>query len=289
MSTVYSRMDSNLRLARRAKGTRSQYLYHVRRFIERLDGKDPTVCTEDDVRAYLHFLIEEKKTSRSSQKMATGALKYLFHATLNMPEVTQTIPWPKIVSPLPTVLAHQELVDLFRAAPTSQHRVAMLCMYGAGLRIAEVSRLKANDIDSERGVLVVRAGKGNKDRQTVLPDRLLSNLRQWWRSDRPTGGGAWLFPSRQAKSGHVTTGHIYNGFRTALKTADIQREGVRPHSLRHSFATHMLEAGVDVRVVQAMLGHSNIQTTTRYAQVRTDLIAEVPDPLNLLAESVRKR
>jgi integrase/recombinase XerD len=114
-------------------------------------------------------------------------------------------------------------------------------------------------------------------------------LRQWWLSDRPKGGGTWLFPSRQAQSGHVSKAHIYNGFRTALKSADIQREGVCPHSLRHSFATHMLEAGVDVRVVQAMLGHSNIQTTTRYAQVRTDLIAEVPDPLNLLAESVRKR
>ncbi len=288
MSTIYSRMDSNLRLARRSKGTRCQYLHHVKRFIERLDGRDPTTCTEDDVRAYLHFLVDEKKASPSSQKMATGALKYLFHATLSMPEVTQSIPWPKIASPLPTVLAHQELIDLFRAAPTSQHRVAMLCMYGSGLRISEVCRLTANDIDSERGVLIVRCGKGGKDRQTVLPDRLLLNLRQWWRSDRPSGG-TWLFPSRQAKSGHVTTGHIYNGFRAALKTANVQREGVRPHSLRHSFATHMLEAGVDVRVVQAMLGHSNIQTTTRYAQVRTDLIARVPDPLDLLAESACKR
>jgi len=281
-------MDSNLRLARRAKGTRKQYLYHAKCFLERLDGKAPADCTEGDVRAYLHFLIEEKKASPATQKMATGALKFLFHTTLAMPQVTESIPWPKITTPLPTVLAHGELVELFRHAPTPQHRLAMLCMYGAGLRISEVCRLKANDIDSVRGVLIVRAGKGNKDRRTVLPDRLLLNLRRWWRNDRPRSAEAWLFPSRQAKSGHVTTGHIYNGFKTAAKAANVQRDGVRPHSLRHSFATHMLEAGVDVRVVQAMLGHSNIQTTTRYAQVRTDLIAKVPDPLTLLVESVRK-
>ena len=136
-------------------------------------------------------------------------------------------------------------------------------------------------------MVLVRKGKANRDRQTELPDRLLENLRRWWRNDRPSTG-PWLFPSRQSRSGHVTDRHVREGFNRAVAAAGVRREGVRLHSLRHSFATHMLEAGVDVAVVQAMLGHRSIQTTTRYAQVRTDLIASVPDPLERLVDSVRK-
>jgi len=262
-------------------------MHHVDRFMSRLE--DPTLddVGEEEVRAYLHHLVDERKVSPYTQKAATAALKFLFERTLGRPEVTKPIPWPTITSPLPAVLSARELVAIFRAAPSPQQRVALVCMYGTGVRVSEVCRLRPEDIDSERGVVLVRKGKGNRDRQTVLPDRLLENLRRWWRNDRPSTG-PWLFPSRQSRSGHVTDRHVREGFNRAVAAAGVRREGVRLHSLRHSFATHMLEAGVDVAVVQAMLGHRSIQTTTRYAQVRTDLIASVPDPLERLVDSVRK-
>jgi len=280
-------MDSNLRLARLSKGTREQYLSWCCRFLNHYRDRDLGKVGETEVRAFLHWFVEERRVSPYTQKMAVAALKFLFERTLGRPEVTATIPWPKVPQTLPAVLAHAEMVALLRHAPTELHRVAMLCMYASGLRVSEVCRLRGTDIDSARGVLIVRGGKGQKDRQTVLPDRLLHNLRPWWRARKAKG--PWVFPSGRSGSGHVTPHHVRDGFNAALRAAGISRQGVRLHSLRHSFATHMLEAGVDIAVVQAMLGHRSIGTTTRYAQVRTDLIATVPDPLQLLADKVTRR
>ncbi len=288
MSAVYSRMNSDLRLRRLSAGTRAQYLRHCKRFLNKQGDRDIAAVGEPEVRAYLHELVEVHRVSPYDQKMAVAALKFLFERTLARPEVTATIPWPKIPETLPTVLSRAELVELLRHVPNRDQRIALLCMYGSGLRISEACRIRAEDIDSARGVLLVRRGKGNKDRQTVLPDRLLANLRQWWRQ-RPVKNSPWLLPSRRSKSGHITPHYVANGLRAAVRAAGIHRPGITPHTLRHSFATHMLEAGVDTRVVQAMLGHRNIRTTTRYAQVRTDLIARVPDPLQLLADAVTRR
>lgn len=288
MNGNYSRMDSDLRLARRADDTRKQYLRCVHAFDRFLGDVELAAASEDDVRRWLHHLIEARKASVFTQKMQLAALKFLFERTLQRPEVTCALPWPKVVSPLPEVLSQQEIVAILHAAQSERLRVALLCMYASGLRVSEVCRLRAEDLRSDRGVLVVRRGKGNKDRQTVLPNRLLRNLRKWWPQRAPTSE-SWLFPSNRSACGHITEHHLRDGFNAAVRKAGVYRSGVRLHSLRHSFATHLMEAGVDVRVVQAMLGHRNIQTTTRYAQVRVDFIATVPDPLDLLESAVRKR
>lgn len=286
MQDVHSRLDSDLRLSRRSRSTAQHYRQHARRFVAHFKGRAIEDLGEPEVRQYLHHLVEKRRVSPYTHKMAVAALKFLFEQTLGRPAEVCRIPWPKVVDPLPTVLSHADLMALFRAATPPMPRTALLCAYASGLRISEVCRLQVGDIDSPRGVIHVRAGKGGKDRLTVLPARLLANLRDYWRQTRPAG--PWLFPARSA-TGCISPTHLRHGFRVAVRLGGIRRKGVRFHSLRHTFATHMLEAGVDVRVLQALLGHARVETTTRYAQVRTDFIATLPDPLELLAQTVTRR
>lgn len=284
MLDLHSRLKSDIRLSRRSKRTESQYRHHVTRFLAHFADRSPEELGEEEVRAYLHHLVEVRQASVHTQKMALAALKFLFERTLGRPDEVRRIPWPKVTDPLPTVLAHADLVALFRAAEALV-RIACLIAYAAGLRVSEVARLQVTDIDSARGVIVVRGGKGGKDRLTVLPPKLLAALRKYWSETRGPVAGPWLFPAA-TRDGHVSARRLDEGFAKARRAAGIRRRGVRFHSLRHTFATHALEAGVDVRVLQSMLGHRRIDTTTRYAQVRADLIAQVPDMLGLLAQTV---
>lgn len=231
-----------------------------------------------EVRQYLHHLVEERKVSASTQKMALAAIKFLYNVTLRRPEVVARIPWPKIVEPLPVILDRQELPPLFVAAPTPIIRVGMLLAYGAGLRVSEVARFEIGQIDSKRGVIIVRKGKGGKDRLTLLSPTLLAELRCYWRQVRPQP--PWLLPgSRQGQP--ISRRMLQNGMCEAVRIAHITKD-VSFHSLRHAFATHMLEAGVDTRVIQAMLGHASMKATNRYTQVRADIFATLPDPLKFL-------
>lgn len=282
---VYSRVDSDLRLSRHAASTRKHYLNECRKFLSHFSDRKPEELGEADVRVYLHHLIEVRRVSPYTHRMAVAAIRFLFERSLGKPEQVARIPWPRVTDALPTVLAHAELVALFRAATKSMLRTMLLAGYGAGLRVSEVCRLQVGDIDTPRGVIVVRGGKGGKDRLTTLSPRLLRALRRHWTETRPAG--PWLFPGQSAV-GHVGHKVLHAGFRAAVRQAGIRRAGVRFHSLRHSFATHMLEAGVDTRVLQSLLGHSRVETTARYAQVRSDLIAALPDPLDLLARTVRR-
>ena len=286
-NAVDSRLKSDLRLSRRSPRTEKRYLHEARRFFAHFPGRSPETLGEAEVRTYLHHLVDVRRVSQHTHKMSLAAIKFLFEKSLGRPEEVKRIPWPKVVDGLPVVLAHAELVALFRAAAaTPLVRVACLCAYASGLRVSEAMRLQVADVDSARGVLLVREGKGGKDRITVLPPRLLVALRRHWRETRPKG--PWLFAGG-TKAGHVGVHVLEDGFARARRAAGITRPGVRFHSLRHSFATHMLEAGVDVRVLQALLGHSRVETTSRYAQVRTDLIARLPDPLELLARTLAPR
>lgn len=283
---VHSRLQSDLRLSRRSKKTEKRYLYQARHFLARFPDRAPESLGEEDVRGYLHHLVDERRVSAYTHKMALAAIKFLFEKTLGRPEEVKRIPWPKVVDGLPVVLGHAELVALFRMSPTPVDRAAHLCAYGSGLRVSEVARLQVPDIDSARGVVHVREGKGDKERLTVLPPRLLAALRRYWAETRPKG--PWLFPGGTA-AGHVSVRRLEDGFAKARRAAGITRPGARFHSLRHSFATHMLEAGVDVRILQEMLGHRRLETTTRYTQVRADLLARLPDPLELLARTLAPR
>jgi integrase/recombinase XerD len=277
MKSMYDRMDADLRLARKSPDTRVEYLRQVRCF-ERFAKRLPDQLGKDDVRVYLLDLVEKKKVSPQTQKMALAGLKFLYGTTLQRPEVVAGIPWPKVVSPLPAIINQSEIPVLLAAAESPLIRAAMATAYAAGLRVSEVCALRFEDIDSQRNVLVVREGKGARPRQAFLSSYLVDELRRYWKAVRPTP--PWLFPGTRVDT-HVTKRVVQVGFNRAARAAGLRRP-VTFHSLRHSFGTHMLEAGVDSRVIQVLLGHKSIHTTMRYTQVRTDIYRSLPDLLALL-------
>ena len=277
MGEFHDRMQSDLRLARKASGTQTEYLAHARRFVA-FHRRPPTELGEAEVRQYLHHLIDERKASVYTQKMATAGIKFLYSVTLQRPEVVASIPWPKVVDPLPAILDPSEVSPLFAAACSLVVRAGMMLGYAAGLRVSEVCALRVEDLDAKRSAIVVRGGKGGKDRQTLLSPLLHEQLRRYWLAVRPAG--PWLLPGSKPEA-PLDRRVLQDGIRLAVQKVGL-RKRITFHSLRHSFATHMLEAGVDLRVIQSMLGHASIGTTTRYLQVRSDLLAKLPDPLALL-------
>jgi len=189
----------------------------------------------------------------------------------------ERIPFPRRERKLPMILSREEVRGLLEAPRNLRHRALLAILYGSGLRISEVARLKVSDIDSARNVLWVRSGKGRKDRQALLPPKLRELLRSYWRSRRPTD---WLFPG--ARSGQpISVKAIFTACRNAARAAGIAKP-VHPHSLRHAFATHLLEAGVDLRTIQILLGHANLETTARYLQVADVAVRATTSPLELL-------
>lgn len=275
-------MESNLRLSRYKDPTQREYLRHAKLFVKHF-MKPAAEIDGQEVRQYLHHLIDEEEASVSKQKMAFAGIKFLYEKTLYLPEVVANIPWPKVDHRLPSILSFAELDALFAAAPTIRLRTAFLLGYGAGLRLNEIRLLKVGDIDSERGVLHV-FGKGSKERLTLLTERLLEALREYWRTVRPPG--PLLFPGG-SPDGAMSRTTLQSGFRKSAKTAGI-RKRVSLHTLRHNFATMLFEAGTDSRVIQELLGHRSAQTTARYLKVRADFIRRVVCPLQLMEEHLKK-
>ncbi len=282
MAKFYDLMNSNLRLSRRAEKTRAEYLRHAKQFVA-FHMKSPPELGEKEVREYLHYLVDDLKVSCSTQRMAVAAIKFLYK-TIGRQEVVDAIPWPKMKHRLPVVLSFPELSSLFDAAPNLFLKTTFLVAYGAGLRVNEVCHLKTENIDSKRGVLQV-IGKGDKERLTLLPSRLLQALREYFRHYRPAG--PWLFPGGTSE-GNVSRTKLQSGFRKAAKLANI-RSRATFHSVRHSFAVHLFEAGTDSRVIQELLGHKSPRTTARYLKVRTDFIRQVPCPLQLMEQHMKKQ
>jgi len=277
MVELDDRMESDLRLARKSDRTLGHYLSHARRFVD-FYNLPAAELGEVEVRNYLHFLIDDRQVSAQTQKMALAAIKFLFTVTLKRPEVVDGIPWPKVPETLPTILDASVLPRLFAAAPNPVVHAGMLIAYASGLRVSEVSQVQVGDIDSARHTLIVRGGKGRKDRLTLLSPLLLQQLRRYWVRVRPVG--PWLLPGFTLGE-PVRVRALQEGIRGAVRKAGLGEE-VTFHSLRHAFATHLLEAGVDVRIIQSLLGHRSIKTTVRYTHVRADLLAKLPDPLALL-------
>ena len=277
MGRLHDRMEQDLILRQLAPATRRNYLLYCRKFAVYY-GRSPEELGETEVREYLLYLIQVEQASYAAYRQVVAALKFLYTVTLGQTGVVDRIPFPRHQrNNFPEVLRQDQILRLFAALRRLKYRALLMTCYAAGLRISEACQLRVEDIDSQRMVIRVRYAKGNKQRYTVLSPKLLKILREYWKHDRPED---WLFPGR-GRSGHVTAETVRRAFRRACEEVDLKR-CYTPHTLRHSFATHLLESGTELVVIQALLGHNSPETTATYAHVRTDHIAKVTSPFDFL-------
>ena len=276
MTPLRKRMIEEMELRNFAPHTIECYIKCIAGFA-RYFGQSPEVLGAEHVRKYLLHLIEERKLAWGSYNQALAALRYLYRWVLKREEVVRDIRGPRRVRHLPVVLSLEEVRRFFGEVVSYKHRMVLMTAYSAGLRIAEVVNLKVSDIDSARMVIHIRQSKRNKDRYTMLSPVLLTALRHYWWAARPVD---YLFPGRSLQK-HISGSQVQKACKDAQARAGIDKE-VTPHTFRHSFATHLLEAGTDLRVIQALLGHSSPQTTSLYTRVSTQLISRTRSPLDLL-------
>lgn len=277
MAKLRDQMIEDLQLRCYARGTCKQYVDCARAFVA-YHRRPPLQMGELEVREYLMHLAEVRKASPATRKMHIAGIKFLYEVTLRRPEVVAAIPWPKVAHNLPEILSGTEVLRLLDALHSIKHRAIVMTAYGTGLRISEVCALTAENIDSQRMVIHVRHGKGDRDRYVQLPERVLFLLRRYWVAERPTK--PWLFPGEQ-RGCCVSAGSVRYHLSAAAKKAGLVKR-VTPHVLRHTFATHLLELGTDVRVIQMLLGHRSIRTTVQYTRVTSKLVAGTTSPIDVL-------
>lgn len=275
ISPLRQRMIDDMTMRNLSPNTQETYIRSVAQFCA-FHRRSPDQLGIEHLRAFhLHLVSCGLVANSIGVKMA--ALRFFYGTTLQRPDIAAAIPTPRRTDHLPTVLAREEVARLLKAVGDRKLRTALMTIYSAGLRISEAMRLTAQDIDSARMVICVRQGKGRKDRYTVLSEQLLGILRDYWRSTRPSH---WLFPGRNPAR-PMTKRALQLACRRAAEAAGLSKS-VTVHTLRHSFATHLLEGGVDIRVIQDLLGHRHIKTTAGYARVAVDLIRQVQSPLEHL-------
>ena len=276
MTELRRRMDDDMVVRGMAERTRETYLRAITG-LARHYRRSPDQVSDDEVQAYLLYLIRDRLRSWSTCNITVNALRFLFHTTLKRDRTTFCVPSPRQPGKLPAILSRDEVERLMAHASNLKHRTMLLTTYAAGLRLQEVLHLRVSDVDSARMTIRVEQGKGGKDRYTVLSRRLLEALRGYWKITRPT---SWLFPSEE-------TGHplhptaLQRAYHTAKLRAGITKPG-GIHALRHAFATHLLEAGVDIHTIQRLLGHGHLSTTTRYFQLTRHTEMGPDSPLDLL-------
>jgi len=281
ISPLRQRMIDDMRMRKLAEKTQSHYIRWVRRFTAFL-GRSPDTATVEELRRFQLHLVDSG-TSPVSLNAAITGLKFFFEVTLGQPDLMAKMQPVRVPHTVPVVLSREEVARLIAAASNLKHQTALSVAYGAGLRASEVIALKVGDIDSQRMTLRIEQGKGRKDRYAMLPPLLLERLRTWWRVARAQGkmlDGGWLFPGRDPLES-LTTRQLNRAVHAAALAAGIDKN-VSMHTLRHCFATHLLEQKVDIRVIQVLLGHKKLETTALYAQVATDLLREVISPLESL-------
>jgi len=269
-------MERDMVLRGLAVRTRDSYLAAVAG-LARYAGKRPDRLTDREVQAYLLYLIQERHLAWSSCNVAAQALRFFYHTTLGHAHTRFTIPAPKQPSKLPAILSREDVSRLLTAATYPKHRALLMTRYGAGLRVSEVVHLQVVDLDGDRHAIHVRHGKGGKDRYTLLSERLLAELRAYWRQDRPR---PWLFPTRDGRR-PMHPGTAQKIYYTVKARAQITKQG-GIHALRHAFATHLLETGTDLRTIQELLGHHQISTTMRYLHLAQKQVLGQRSPLDLL-------
>src|SRR5574338_1051595 len=278
ISPLRQRMIDDMRMRKLADKTQSHYIRAVRQFAGFL-GRSPDTASVEDLRNYQLHLVDHGISPVSLNAAITG-LKFFFDVTLDHAELMARMQPVRVPRTLPVVLSREEVARLIAAAGNLKHQTALSVAYGAGLRASEVVALKVGDVDSQRMTLRIDQGKGRKDRYAMLSPVLLERLRAWWRVGHAQGKilpGGWLFPGMDPTD-HVTARQLNRAVHAAAEAAHIDKR-VSLHSLRHAFATHLLEAKVDIRVIQVLLGHKKLETTALYTQVATDIRREVVSPL----------
>jgi site-specific recombinase XerD len=282
ISPLRQRMIEDMALRKLAPHTQSHYLRAVINFTRFL-GRAPDTATPEDLRRYQLHLVETGTTS-SSLNAAITALRFFFAITLDRADAMAKMSPVREPRKLPVVLSCEEMARLIEAAGKPKYQAVLSVAYGAGLRASEVVNLKVGDIDSTRMTLRIEQGKGRKDRYAMLSPLLLDRLRAWWRAGRAQGkllDGGWLFPGQNPVN-PMSTRQLNRICRMAAEAAGIDKR-VSMHTLRHSYATHLLEQKVDIRVIQVLLGHKRLETTALYTQVATEVLREVVSPLESLS------
>jgi site-specific recombinase XerD len=282
ISPLRSRMIEDMMVRNFVEKTRNDYIRQVRTFTAFL-GRSPDTATAEDLRRFqLHQ--SQSGVRPPSMNNAVAALRFFFAITLDRPEMSRHLTFVREPRKIPVVLSLEEVARLLEAAPGPKYKAALSAAYGAGLRVSEVVALKVSDIDSKRMLLRIEQGKGRKDRFAMLSPKLLELLRDWYRIARPA---IWLFPGRDPML-PMTTRQFTRAVHAAANMAEINRR-VTPHTLRHSFATHLLEDNTDVRLIQVLLGHVKLETTQLYTHVATNVIRAVTSPLDRLTPLTSKK
>jgi site-specific recombinase XerD len=282
ISPLRQRVIDDMTARRFSEDTKRDYVRNVRNFTAFL-GRSPDTATSDDLRRFqLHMA--QQQVSPWSINAAIAALRFFFTVTLERPDLVRPLRIVNEPRKAPVVLSQEEVARLLEAAPGLKYKAALSVAYGAGLRVSEVANLKVSDIDSERMTLRVEQGKGQRDRYVMLSPQLLELLRDWWRTARPQ---VWLFPG-QNPINPMTPRQLNRAVTAAKDLAGIAKR-VSPHTLRHSFATHLLEQGVDIRVIQVLLGHAKLETTALYTRVAVNTVRDIKSPLERLGVNLASR
>lgn len=281
------RFNEDMTMRKLATKTQISYIRGVNKLCDYLQ-RSPKTTTQEELREFQLFMVNHGVSGITVNATLT-ALKFFFQITLDKPEVVTRVRPVTVARKLPVVLSVEEAKRFMAMATHPKFKAALAVAYGAGLRVSEVVSLKVSDIDSERMILRVEQGKGSRDRYALLSPVLLEHLRNWWRFANQQGQmfvGGWLFPGLNPID-HMTSRHLSRVCKQTANAADIDKN-VSMHTLRHSFATHLLEAKVDIRVIQVLLGHAQLNTTARYTQVATDLLKEVISPLDTITPKKKK-
>jgi len=281
ISPLRRRMIEDMSICKFAAKTQDDYVHRVKDFAAFL-GRSPDTAKPEDVRGFqLHLTSSGAGTPKINATVS--ALRFFFKVTLDRPELAKHLSFIHEPHKVPVVLSPEEVARFLAAAPGTKYKAALSVAYGAGLRVSEVVALKVSDIDSKRMMLRIEQGKGRKDRHAMLSPVLLELLRDWYRIARPQG---WLFPGQNPTT-PMTTRQLTRACHAAAQMGEITKR-VTPHTLRHSFATHLLEQNIDIRVIQVLLGHAKLETTALYTRVATNTIREVMSPLDRLPPLIRK-
>ncbi len=281
MTPLRQRMLEDMQLRNLSPLTQASYVQQVSLFARYFE-KSPEVLGPEEIRSYQVYLTNERKLAPGSVLIAVAALRFLYRVTLHKDwSVEDIIPAPKKPQKLPVVLSPEEVRHFLSCIPSFKHRTILTVCYAAGLRISEVTRLRPTAIDSQRMVIRVEQGKGQKDRYVMLSPKLLEILRAYWKVEHPQH---WLFPG-PIPGQPITRFAVEAACKKALRASGL-RKRVTPHALRHGFATHLLESGTDLRKIQLLLGHRSLATTARYLKVATSKVCSTTSPFDLLPHPV---